>query len=78
MLTQQFQGALGQGHVAVAVTFGGTNVQKHALAIDIAHLQADAFPQAQTARVDDAQQNPVHRQVGKPALHRNADIPVCG
>ncbi len=52
LLAEQFQGALGQGHVAVSVAFAATNVEQHPLRIDVAHLQSQAFTQTQPAGVN--------------------------
>ena len=58
-LAQQLQRALRQGHVAVAVAFAGTNVQEHALRIDIAHFQLEGFTQTQAAGINRGQSDPV-------------------
>jgi hypothetical protein len=55
LFTQEQQRAFGQGHVAILVAFAGTDVQEHALRIDIADLQAKPFTQAQAAGVDGGQ-----------------------
>jgi len=52
LLAQQFERALGQGHVAIAIAFGAANVQEPALGVDVADLQAQAFTQTQAAGVD--------------------------
>ena len=39
-LAQQFEGALGQGHVTVAIAFARPDVQEHAFGIDVARLPA--------------------------------------
>ncbi len=43
LLAQQVQGALGQRHVTVAIAFAAPDVDEHALGVDVAHLQAQAF-----------------------------------
>ena len=55
LLAQEFQGALGQGHVAVTVAFALADVQEHPLRIDVAHLQAQAFAQTESAGVNRGQ-----------------------
>ena len=52
LLAQEQQGALGQRDVAVLIALTGADVQEHALRIDIAHLQAQAFAQTQAAGVN--------------------------
>ena len=42
----------GQGHVAVAVALAAADVEEHALGINVADLQAQAFAQAQAAGID--------------------------
>ena len=44
LLAEQFQGALGQGHVAVAIAFAAADVEEHAFGIDVADLQAQPSP----------------------------------
>lgn len=58
-LAEQFQGALGQGHVAIAIAFAATDVEEHALRIDVAHLQAQAFAQPESTGVDGGQADAV-------------------
>jgi hypothetical protein len=58
-LTQQEQGALGQGHVTVAIALAAADVQQGALAVDIPDLQAQALAQAQAAGVDRGQGHPM-------------------
>jgi hypothetical protein len=43
LLAQQVQSALGQRHVTVAIAFAAPDVEQHALGVDVAHLQAQAF-----------------------------------
>ena len=57
LLAQELQRALGQRHVAVLVALAGPDVQEQALRIDVAHLEPQAFAQAQAARVDRGQTN---------------------
>ena len=58
-LAQQFQGALGNRHVAVAVAFAPADVQEHAPGVDVAHLQLQAFSQTQAAGIDRGQADAV-------------------
>ena len=55
LLTQQFDGADRQGHVAVLATFCPVDVNQTASAIDVRDLQVRAFLQTQTAGVDRAE-----------------------
>jgi len=57
LFPQEFQRALGQRHVAVAVALAPADVQEPALGIDVAHLQAQAFAQPQAAGVDEGEPN---------------------
>jgi hypothetical protein len=50
LLAEQFQGALRQGHIAVAVAFATPDVEEHAFGVDVAHLQTQAFTQAEPRR----------------------------
>jgi len=54
---QMFQGAFGQGHVAVAIAFAGPDVEEHPSAINVAHLQVQTFAQTQSAGVKSDQGN---------------------
>ena len=54
-LAQQFERALRQGHVTVAVAFAGPDVQEHAFGVDVANLQLEGFTQAQAAGIDRGQ-----------------------
>ncbi|HRZ35817.1 MAG TPA: hypothetical protein P5534_05565 [Candidatus Paceibacterota bacterium] len=54
-LAQQEQGALGQGDVAVAIALAGTDVEEHALGVDVADFEVKGFAQAQAAGVDGGQ-----------------------
>jgi hypothetical protein len=38
LLPEQFQGALGQWHIAIAIAFTTADMQKHAIGVDIADL----------------------------------------
>lgn len=58
-LAQQFERALRQGDVAIAIAFGAANVQEHPFGIDVADLQAQAFSQAQAAGVKGGQTDPM-------------------
>ena len=58
-LAQQFQGALGNRHVAVAVAFAPADVQEHAPGVDVAHLQPESFSQTQAAGIDRGQADAV-------------------
>jgi hypothetical protein len=55
LLAQQFQGALRQRHVTVAVAFAASDVDEHALGIYVADLQTQSFAQAQSAGIDGAE-----------------------
>ena len=55
LASQRQQSAFGQRYIAVLLSLPGTNVQDHAPRIDVLDLQAQAFSQAQPARVDHAQ-----------------------
>ena len=55
LFAQQLQGALGQGNVAIAVAFALADVQELTLGVDVAHLEAQAFAQAQAAGVNEDQ-----------------------
>jgi hypothetical protein len=56
-LAEQFEGALGQGHVAISIALATADVEEHAFGIDVAHLQAQAFTQTKPAGVDRSQAN---------------------
>jgi len=51
-LPEQLQGALRQGHVAVAVAFARPDVEKHAFGINVADFQFEGFTQAQATGID--------------------------
>jgi len=59
LLTQELQSALGQGDVTIRIAFALADVQEHAPRIDIRDAKAQAFAQAQTARIDGGQTNPM-------------------
>ena len=59
LLAQQFQGALGQRHVTVTIALTATDVEEHALGVDVAHLETETFTQTQAAGVDGRQANAV-------------------
>jgi hypothetical protein len=71
LLAQEPEGALGQGNVAVLIAFAGAEVQEHALGVDIADLQAQTLPQAQSARVNGAEADAMiqGRHRGQKAAH---------
>jgi len=52
LLAQKLKGALRQWHITVLVAFAAPDVQKHALGIDVANLEAQAFSQTKAARVN--------------------------
>ncbi len=54
-LAQQFERALGQGHVTVAVAFARPDVEEHALRINVADFQLEGFAQAQPTGIDGRQ-----------------------
>lgn len=69
LLTQEFERALGQGDVAIAIAFGAANVQEPTLGIDVPDFQAQAFPQAQAAGVNEGEANPmIQRRHGQENL----------
>jgi hypothetical protein len=51
VLAQQLESAGGQGDITVGVAFAAADVQEHALAVDVAHLQMESFAQAQAAGI---------------------------
>jgi hypothetical protein len=57
--TQPCQDSIGQGHIAVSVAFALQDVQHFSRPIDLSHLQLCPFLQAQPARVDRTQTNPI-------------------
>ena len=63
VLPQQLQQAPRQRHIALFVAFPPVDVDEHALAVDIPHLQVDPLLQAQAAGIDGAQADPVARAV---------------
>ena len=52
LLAQKLQCPLRQRYVTVLVSLAAADVQEHALGIDVANLEAQAFAQSQTARVN--------------------------
>ena len=58
-LAQEEQRALREGDVAVAVALAATDVQEHALGVDVADLEVQTLAQAQAAGVDGDQGDPV-------------------
>jgi len=58
-LAQEEQRALREGDVAVAIALAATDVQEHALGVNVADLQIQALAQAQAAGVDGDQGDPV-------------------
>jgi hypothetical protein len=71
LLAQEQQRALGQRDVTVLIALAGTDVQEHALRINVADLQAQPFAQAQTAGIYGAQTDAViqGRDAGENAAH---------
>lgn len=57
LLTQEQESALGQGDVTILVALACADVQEHPFAIDVGDLEAQAFPQAQAAGIDEGQAN---------------------
>jgi len=55
LLAQECERAPGQRDIAVLVTLAGADVQEHALRIDVANFQAQAFAQPQAASVNETQ-----------------------
>ena len=58
-LAQQFEGALRQGHVTVAIAFAGPDVEEPALGVDVADFQLEGFAQTQAAGVNRGQSHPM-------------------
>ena len=52
---QALQGEFGQRHVAIPIALASADVQEHALGIDVADFEAQAFAQAQAAGVNEQQ-----------------------
>jgi hypothetical protein len=57
LFSEQLEGALRQGDIAVRVAFARADVQEHALGIHVPNLEIQPFAQAEAARVDGAQTN---------------------
>lgn len=55
LLTQELKRALRHRNITIPIALAGAAVQQHALGINIAHLQAQSFPQAQAAGINGAQ-----------------------
>ena len=53
LLAQEEQGAFGQRDVAILIAFAAADMQEHALGVDVADLQVQAFTQAQAAGIDE-------------------------
>ena len=70
-LAQEFESALRQRHVTIAVAFAGPDVQEHALGVDVADFQFEGFTQAQAARVDGRQGDAMVQRLdpGQDAAH---------
>jgi hypothetical protein len=73
LLAEQFQGALRQGHIAVAVAFATPDVEEHAFGVDVAHLQTQAFTQAEPAGIDGGKADAMIK-----ALHFSEDLANLG
>ena len=52
LLTQEEERLFGQGHVAVTLALASADMEEPALSINVAHLQSQAFAQAQAAGID--------------------------
>jgi len=65
------EGFFGQGDVAVALALAGADMEEHAWGIDVAHLEAQAFAQAQTAGIDGDQGHSLieQRHAGQDGAH---------
>lgn len=61
-MAQVFQGPLRQGHITIGITFAGADVQEHPFPIDVRHLQAQTFTQAQAAGINGDQGHPMIQQ----------------
>jgi len=59
LFSEQLEGALRQGDIAVRIAFARADVQEHALGIHVPNLEMQPFAQAEAARVDGAQANPM-------------------
>jgi hypothetical protein len=57
LLAEQFQGALGQGNIAITIALATADVEEHALGVDVTHLETQTFTQAKAAGVDGGQTN---------------------
>ena len=72
-LAQEEQRALREGDVAVAVALAATDVQEHALGVNVADLEVQALAQAQAAGVDGDQRDAVIQR-----RHRGEDTTDLG
>ena len=61
---QQLQGRLRQRHEAILVALGIADMHPRAFGIDIAHLQSQAFAQAQAQTVEREKEHPVTERAG--------------
>ena len=61
-LSEEFQSAVGQGDVAVLVALA-SDMEEHAVAVDVGDLQGSAFGQSQPAGVDGGETNPMAEHV---------------
>ena len=59
LLAQQPERAHGQRDVTILIALAGTDVNEHALGINVAHFQTQAFAQAQAAGIDRDQSDAV-------------------
>jgi hypothetical protein len=62
LLAQIAEGLFGHGHIAVPLALAGADVEEHPFGVDVAHLQTQAFAQAQAAGVDGDQGHPMIEQ----------------
>src|SRR5664280_3014975 len=59
LVAQKQHRAFGQGDVTILIAFAAADMQEHALRIDVADLEIQAFTQAQAAGVDGDQADPM-------------------
>ena len=59
LLAQELESAQRQRHIAIGIALARPNVQEHPFGIDVAHLQAQPFAQAQAAGIDRGQADPM-------------------
>jgi len=62
--TQQSQGCCGQGHKAVAVALGISNLYAPTLGIDVSHAQGEAFTEPQAQAVHGEEEHAVAQDAG--------------